>query len=162
MEIAQPNTPSATEAVQPGGGASSEKSAFPPSQIRESNLVSLFTLRSDSATFVRRRGRYVPVAEHALRNSLLASVGYLELANAGDFPANVWNDVPVPRFAMALMALGGAMALGLSYYAFKDAQLSWRNLHLLRAERHRLQTENIAGPEESGEGCVQRGWPTGC
>ena len=151
MEIAQPNTLSAAEPVQPGGGAPSEKSALPPSQIREGNPIPLFSLRSDSATFVRRRGRYVPVAEHVLRNSLLASVGYLELANAGDFAANVWNNVPVPRYAMVLMGLGGAMALSLFYYAIKDAHLSWRNLHLLRAERRRLQTENMAGLEESGK-----------
>ncbi|OXV10463.1 hypothetical protein Egran_01774 [Elaphomyces granulatus] len=144
MEIAQPNI-SAAEAVQPAGGGDGEKSvaALPTSQIRETNLIPLFTSRSDSATFIRRRGRYVPVADHALKNSLLASVGYLELANAGDFAANVWNDVPVPKYAMALMAIGGALAISLSYYAFKDAQLSWRNLNLLRAERHRLRTENI-------------------
>ncbi|KAN0086943.1 hypothetical protein V8E54_000631 [Elaphomyces granulatus] len=153
MEIAQPNTLSAAEAVQPAGGGGGEKSAaaLTTSQIRESNLIPLFTSRSDSATFIRRRGRYVPAADHALKNSLLASVGYLELANAGDFAANVWNEVPVPKYAMALMAIGGALAIGLSYYALKDAQLSWRNLNLLRAERHRLRTENI---EEDGKVAV--------
>ena len=91
------------------------------------------------------------MADHALKNSLLASVGYLELANAKDFAANVWNDVPVPKCAMAFMAIGGVLAIGLSYYTFKDAQLSWRNLNILRAERHRLQTEKVAVPEEDGK-----------
>ena len=54
------------------------------------------------------------MADHALKNSLLASVGYLELANAKDFAANVWNDVPVPKCAMAFMAIGGVLAIGLS------------------------------------------------
>ncbi|RDW63223.1 uncharacterized protein DSM5745_10334 [Aspergillus mulundensis] len=85
-----------------------------------------------------RRGRYRPVG-HALRNNLLAGVGYLELANAGDFAANVWNEIPVPRHAMILMAIGGPIALLVSLVAARDFYLSWRNVSLLYAERKALQ-----------------------
>ncbi|PLB40449.1 uncharacterized protein BDW47DRAFT_101128 [Aspergillus candidus] len=72
------------------------------------------------------------------RNSLLASAGYLEFANAGDFAANVWNEVPVPRHAVILMAIGGPLALLMSLVAARDALLSWRNVRLLRGERREL------------------------
>ena len=75
-----------------------------------------------------------------LKNNLLAGVGFLELANAGDFAANVWNEIPVPHFAAVLMALGGVAALSISYFAFMDARLSCRNILLLREERRYLQT----------------------
>ena len=39
------------------------------------------------------------------------------------------------------MAFGGTLALSLSYFAIKDVRLSWHNLRLLRAERHRLRRE---------------------
>ncbi|RDA84067.1 hypothetical protein CP532_0782 [Ophiocordyceps camponoti-leonardi (nom. inval.)] len=45
-----------------------------------------------------------------LENNLPWAVGFLELANAGDFAANVWNEVPVPQYAMVLMAFGGTLA----------------------------------------------------
>ncbi|KAL4899344.1 hypothetical protein BDW74DRAFT_183878 [Aspergillus multicolor] len=86
-----------------------------------------------------RRGRYRPVGRAALQNNLLAGVGYLELANAGDFAANVWNEVPVPRHAMILMAIGGPIALVVSLVAARDFYLSWRNVSLLYAERKALQ-----------------------
>lgn len=53
-----------------------------------------------------KKGRwdsYVPVPEQKLRNNLSGAVGYLEFANALDFAANVWNTIPVPTFAAALM-----------------------------------------------------------
>ncbi|KAF8249949.1 hypothetical protein K440DRAFT_640728 [Wilcoxina mikolae CBS 423.85] len=96
---------------------------------------------SECLAFIRRKGRYNPAKQSKLKNSLLAGVGFLELGNAGDFAANVWNEVPVPHFVMALMAVGGTVALALSYYAFEDARLSWRNIHLLRDERRYLQTQ---------------------
>lgn len=74
-------------------------------------------------------------------NSLLAGVGFLELANAGDFAANIWNDTPIPKFAVALMALGGILALTISCFAAKDAILSRRNLQILRHEGHCLRAE---------------------
>jgi hypothetical protein len=72
-------------------------------------------------------------------NSLLVGVGFLELANAGDFAANVWNTVPVPKFVVGLMALGGSVALFFSYFALKDAILSRHNLRQLLAERRALR-----------------------
>ena len=52
-----------------------------------------------------------------LRNNLLMAVGFLELANAGDFAANVWNQVPPPKYAVALMVVGGTGALSIIYFA---------------------------------------------
>jgi hypothetical protein len=82
-----------------------------------------------------------PQATNGLKNSLLASVGLLELANAGDFAANVSNEIPVPTYAAALMAVGGTLALTISLFAFKDAELSQRNILLLRKERRYLRTQ---------------------
>ncbi|OKL58691.1 hypothetical protein UA08_06277 [Talaromyces atroroseus] len=104
--------------------------------------------------FVKKRhGRYRfdPENQSRLRNSLLAAVGFFELANAGDFAANVWNQVPAPKYAIALMAVGGTMALFMTYFAYRDARLSWFNLKGLRTERrHLLRTleEVEAGNEQ--------------
>lgn len=81
---------------------------------------------------------YKLVRQQQIKNSLLAGVGYLELANAGDFAANVWNQIPVPRHAMILMAIGGPIALCMMFFAIRDFALSWRNVRLLRAERIHL------------------------
>jgi len=88
----------------------------------------------DCITFTRRRGQYHPARQYMLKNSLLAGVGYLELANAGDFAANVWNEVPVPLYAVVLMAIGGSLALGISLFAIKDAELCRRNVLVLEEE----------------------------
>ncbi|KAJ6022725.1 uncharacterized protein N7446_013076 [Penicillium canescens] len=113
-----------------------------PKLIREASDItwqeSLEASR-DQVTLVRRRGRFRLFRQSQFRNSLLASVGYLELANAGDFAANVWNEVPVPKFAAVLMGIGGTLALGMMFVAIQDYRLSWRNVKLLRAERAHLQ-----------------------
>ncbi|KAJ5667778.1 uncharacterized protein N7477_006348 [Penicillium maclennaniae] len=94
----------------------------------------------DSVTLVRRRrGRFRILHQQQFRNSLLASVGYLELANAGDFAANVWNEIPVPTFAAVLMGIGGTLALGMIVVAIQDYRLSRRNVRLLQDEREQLQ-----------------------
>ncbi|KAK5011852.1 hypothetical protein BJ546DRAFT_1071909 [Cryomyces antarcticus] len=98
---------------------------------------------SERITFVTRKGRYSPARQCKLKNSLLAGVGYLELANAADFAANVWNEVPVPHFAMALMAVGGTFTLIISCFAFKDVRLSWRNVLLLLDERSHLRRQKV-------------------
>ncbi|KAL4862270.1 hypothetical protein BDV12DRAFT_190537 [Aspergillus spectabilis] len=85
------------------------------------------------------RGRYRSLDHAKLRNNLLAGVGFLELANAGDFAANVWNEIPVPRHAIVLMAIGGPIALLVSLVVARDFYLSWQNLSLLYAERNGLQ-----------------------
>ncbi|KAL4965434.1 uncharacterized protein BDV14DRAFT_172674 [Aspergillus stella-maris] len=93
-----------------------------------------------------RRGKYRTVGHRALRNNLLAGVGFLELANAGDFAANVWNEIPVPRHAMILMAIGGPIALMVSLVAARDFYLSRRNVVLLYSERQALKA--ISYPDE--------------
>lgn len=93
----------------------------------------------DTVTLVRRRGRFHLLHQQQFRNSLLASVGYLELANALDFAANVWNQIPVPTFAAVLMGIGGTCALGMVFVALQDFRLSMRNVKLLRTERENLK-----------------------
>lgn len=98
--------------------------------------------------YVRYKGQYrLQEPQYQLKNSLLAAVGLFELANAGDFAANVWNTVPVPPYAIALMAVGGTFALVMTYFAYRDARLSWYNLKGLRRERHFL-TRTLKKAEE--------------
>ncbi|KAI3013008.1 hypothetical protein CBS147346_11 [Aspergillus niger] len=73
------------------------------------------------------------------RNSLLAGVGFLELANAADFAANVWNQIPVPKYAMVFMAIGGPIALLITLVAARDFYLSYTNMQLLLKERRYLR-----------------------
>lgn len=138
------NGPSATESQDSLSDGWANKTETPN---RGSELPTLF-LASTSATFVRRGKRYVPAEQRKLKNSLLAGVGFLELANAGDFAANVWNDVPVPTVAIGLMAVGGTLALALFSFAFIDVRLSWSNVRLLQQERHTLQRESTHRVED--------------
>ena len=96
-------------------------------------------LASECFTFTKRGARYVPATGWRLQNNLLASVRFLEPANAGDFAANVYNFIPVPPYAIALIAMGGTLALSMSYFAFIDSRLVWSNLLLLREERRHLR-----------------------
>lgn len=87
------------------------------------------------------------------RNDLLVAVGFLELANACDFAANVWNGIPVPVQAQVLMAVGGAGALSILYFAATDARLSWHNTRLLLQERRSLRAQlqnNTGDPAPTG------------
>ncbi|KAJ5835275.1 hypothetical protein N7447_001301 [Penicillium robsamsonii] len=113
-----------------------------PKLLREaSDITWLESLESKKGqvVLVRWRGRYRLLYQQQFKNSLLAGVGYLELANAGDFAANVWNEIPVPKFAAVLMGIGGTLALGMLLVVIYDFQLSWTNVKLLRAERDHLQ-----------------------
>ncbi|KAK9351833.1 hypothetical protein V1523DRAFT_352704 [Lipomyces doorenjongii] len=95
--------------------------------------------KSCRATFIRKRNeQYVLLESRKFQNSLLMSVALLELGNASDFAANVWNRIPVPIYAMVLMAIGGTVALSMTCFAILDARLSWRNIQLLREERRYL------------------------
>lgn len=94
---------------------------------------------SSSVTLIKSCGRLRLLQQRQFKNSLLAGVGYLELTNAGDFAANVWNEIPVPRHAMVLMVIGGAIALVMSLVALRDFWLCWQNVRLLRDEREGLQ-----------------------
>ncbi|KAJ5773636.1 hypothetical protein N7457_008532 [Penicillium paradoxum] len=121
--------------------AESPSSVVPKLVCEASDIISEDSQESAKGrvTLVLRRGRFRLLHQQQFKNSLLASVGYLELANAGDFAANVWNEVPVPRFAAILMGIGGTLALGMVLVAVQDFRLSWKNVKLLRAERAHLQ-----------------------
>jgi hypothetical protein len=107
---------------------------------------------TESATFkLSKKGIYTPLAQSRLRNNLLASVGFLEFGNATDFAANVWNTIPVPIYAAVLMGLGGAVAIILSFFAVRDAVLSWRNVRILRGERAMLIRRDKSLEAEEGK-----------
>ncbi|KAJ9659179.1 hypothetical protein H2198_003321 [Neophaeococcomyces mojaviensis] len=90
---------------------------------------------------MRKKGKFISTEQIRLRNDLMLIVGYLEFFNALDFPANIWNTIPVPTFALALMIVGGTIALLASITAFWDLRRSLRNVRLLREERAYLQRE---------------------
>lgn len=76
-----------------------------------------------------------------LLNNVLFSVGFLDLASASDFAANIWNEYPVPSYAKALMIIGGLLALAISLFAIKDFRLSYPNYAFLRSERQFLKSQ---------------------
>src|SRR6478736_3378061 len=88
----------------------------------------------DSVTLAKKRSQWSCIDDNRLRNNLFAAVGFLELANAGDFAANVWNEVPVPIYAIVFMAIGGTAAFVLSICAFFDSRKAWRNIKFLRQQ----------------------------
>lgn len=91
-----------------------------------------------------KQPKFRPARQTRLRNSLLAAVGFLELANAGDFAANVFNQTPVPLHAEVLMAIGGTVAFGMIYFGVVDGRLSWQNLRALREERRYLRSQRAS------------------
>ncbi|RAL12577.1 uncharacterized protein BO97DRAFT_390301 [Aspergillus homomorphus CBS 101889] len=142
----------------------------PPKLLRESTdltFSSTFTSSSsrsfsytpNAVTFTRTRSRlpfsnkytYRILHQPLFRNSLLAGVGYLELANAADFAANVWNEIPVPLHAKILMAIGGPCALCMTLVAARDMYLSAANVRLLRQERAFL-TDSISTGSSGSHG----------
>lgn len=135
--IFEPQPPSEIEA------APAEKSDLPIAQFSTERTVDrpLSETPSGCLTFVKRKNGYRPERQTKLRNSLLAVMGFLELANAGDFAANVWNKIPLPVYAIVLMVMGASVALGILYFVVKDARLSWENLCGLRVERCYLRME---------------------
>ncbi|THX96893.1 hypothetical protein D6D03_08553 [Aureobasidium pullulans] len=91
-------------------------------------------------TFIRdKTGVFHPCAQSRIRNIPPLAIGFLDLANSGDFAANVFNQVPVPAYAVALMAIGATVALVMSFVAFWDAKRSCSNIRLLRKERKTLE-----------------------
>ncbi|UNI16593.1 hypothetical protein JDV02_003019 [Purpureocillium takamizusanense] len=88
-----------------------------------------------------KHGRFDFVRGSRLINNLPFIVGFMELGNAGDFAANVWNDVPVPIYAIVFMAIGGVVAGALSVFAFRDAFVSCRNVLFLRLQRRAIEAE---------------------
>ncbi|KAF4999933.1 hypothetical protein FGRMN_2171 [Fusarium graminum] len=89
----------------------------------------------DTVTLTKSRAGWSCNQDTRLRNDLFAAVGFLELANAGDFAANVWNDTPVPIYAIVFMAIGGCSAFVLSICAFFDSRKAWRNIEFLRQQQ---------------------------
>ncbi|UKZ71229.1 uncharacterized protein TrAtP1_012190 [Trichoderma atroviride] len=81
---------------------------------------------------------YVPQSR-GLKNDLYRAVGFLELANAGDFAANVWNSYPVPVYATVFMAIGATFAGIMSVYALLDSRRAFRNVKFLRKQRLELK-----------------------
>jgi hypothetical protein len=120
-----------------------------PSNDTATDLLRLCPSINEVTLLKGRGGRFVPLKPTRLRNSLLESVGLLELANAGDFAANVWNNVPVPAYVIFLMVTGGTFALVLSVCAFCDARLSWRNVCVLREQRRALHDERAQRLKEA-------------
>ncbi|WPH02265.1 Hypothetical protein R9X50_00512100 [Acrodontium crateriforme] len=90
--------------------------------------------------FVKKGKSYAPLGWQRYENNLLAVVGFLEFFNALDFPANVWNNYPVPRFVTALMGLGFALAMVGSGFAIWDGLLARRNIRFLLKEREYLKS----------------------
>lgn len=89
----------------------------------------------------KHRHHYRPARQTKYLNNLMPIVGFLELTNALDFPANVWNMTPVPTFAVGLMATGGSISIIASFLVFRDLYLCLRNIKLLREERRYLLQE---------------------
>lgn len=126
------------------------------SHVPPDHHVSL--VRSHKKKYIKKNKPYRLVRQQQIKNSLLAGVGYLELANAGDFAANVWNQIPVPKHAMILMAIGGPIALSMTFFAVRDFYLSYQNVRLLRAEREDLLAlrERLSTSPEEKDGELVR------
>ncbi|KAH0495906.1 hypothetical protein TgHK011_009431 [Trichoderma gracile] len=94
----------------------------------------------DRVTLVQAKkgGGYVSKGTR-LKNDLYRAVGLLELANAGDFAANVWNKYPVPVYAIVFMAVGATFAGIMSVFAMLDARRAWRNVTFLRQQYRELR-----------------------
>lgn len=88
-------------------------------------------------TRFRKRWRAKP-PKNRRNNDLSPAIGLLELSNALDFAANVWNAIPPPMISKVFMALGATGALIILAFAVFDFPRAWRNTGLLRQERARL------------------------
>jgi hypothetical protein len=100
----------------------------------------------------QKKTRYVLPRQPELRNNIQIGIGLLEFANGLDFAANVWNEVPVPRFAVGLMAAGGSLTIMICLLAFYDFKLALENVRILRAEQNYLTS--LVGTERHRD--VQR------
>lgn len=127
--------------------AKHELSALPPpdsvrdkEKAESSNdlLYSNFPGRDHVILLYGRRSWVLPEGWR-LENNLLWGVGLLELANAGDFAANIWNDVPVPLHAVILMAIGGTVAGVICVFAFLDSVKARHNINFLQHQRAELR-----------------------
>ncbi|KAK0747353.1 hypothetical protein B0T21DRAFT_405989 [Apiosordaria backusii] len=103
-------------------------------------------------TFKRRRATFLrpskdpsnqidPLLEAKLRNNMLPALGFVELANAGDVAANVYNSTPIPITIVLCMVAGGTACFSLLFFLIFDAKRSWKNICGLREERRFLQNQ---------------------
>lgn len=125
-----------------------EKSSATSEPLKFENKIPKTRIDS-GVTLVKRGKKYRLSYDGWYRNDLMLLVGYLEFFNALDFPANVWNDIPIPTFAKALMITGGTIILLASILAAIDLRRSLRNIRKLRKERKYL-FERLQQDEKSG------------
>jgi hypothetical protein len=102
----------------------------------------------DSVTMVKGRRGWSYLPGIRLEHNLHWAAGLLELANSGDFAANIWNDVPVPVYAIVFMAIGGTVAAVISIFALRDGGKAWKNVKFLRNQHHLLRTQRAQQLEE--------------
>lgn len=103
-------------------------------------------LPASCLTFIRAtNGKFVLRDPPRIRSIPPLAIGFLDLANSGDFAANVFNRVPVPTYAIVLMAIGATTALIMSFVALRDMACSWKNVKLLWKERACLESINDDG-----------------
>ena len=102
----------------------SQQNSHPPTNL-------MFVRNKNSEYTLCRRSR--------IRGIPPLGIGFLDIANSGDFAANVFNHVPVPIYAIVLMAVGATVALSMSLFAFSDLKSSWKNVKLLKEERTLLK-----------------------
>jgi hypothetical protein len=114
------------------------KQIIPPDSPPQEQPITAAT-----ANLIRRKnGRYTLREDSRIRGVPPLTIGFLDIANSGDFAANVFNHVPVPIHAIVLMAIGGTLALCMSVFALIDVMRSLENIRLLREERHLLKTSD--------------------
>jgi hypothetical protein len=98
------------------------------------------TISAASTTLTRdKNGKFTLCECRRVRGIPPLGIGFLDIANSGDFAANVFNHVPVPVYAIVLMAVGATVALSMSFFALRDAKCSWENVKLLQQERKLLK-----------------------
>ncbi|KAK6840299.1 hypothetical protein PG995_016053 [Apiospora arundinis] len=99
----------------------------------------------------RNSNAYVVDTRTRRLNDLMFFIGWLEFFNALDFPANVFNQRPVPAYAVGLMITGGLLILVASCVAFWDLRKSWHNVQLLWRERAHLHTQLDGAQAQKGD-----------
>lgn len=130
-----PSTTTSSTTIIPTNNVTYTRASRKPT----TKLTTLNPFRKCTSRQKQRHTRFQLSHQPLFRNSLLAGVGFLELANAADFAANVWNQIPVPKYAMVFMAIGGPIALLITLVAARDFYLSYTNMQLLLKERRYLR-----------------------
>ncbi|CAD0107138.1 unnamed protein product [Aureobasidium uvarum] len=129
-----------TTGASPSGNTDSAldlgKETVDPNRDADKHIFSVSALTYGRGT----NGKYILFDRPRIRSIPPLVIGFLDLANSGDFAANVFNRVPVPIYAIVLMVIGATVALVMSTVALRDARSSWKNLKLLREERTLLES----------------------